>query len=242
MPKDVGKVLLGACLGAALMWLSHFAFWSGVAGSPPARKEIGRVAAAAPAAKAEPSGPAADLQADIRPTSSRQSQGPTSPANEAGAPETPSHELDMTAGAGEPSPSSRTAPLNALLNSIRIRCDFGPGGGGNWLKGTSQIHSASWQGGEIVFESVDLEADKAQMTGTQGATGSSEGATDVRVVATGTGLHFSGFTPRGELVVTSVFGAVDGSGRYLAVMSRHGTQFDHESAQFYGNCDIGLSK
>ncbi|TLZ17870.1 MAG: hypothetical protein E6K30_08605 [Gammaproteobacteria bacterium] len=104
------------------------------------------------------------------------------------------------------------------------------------------MHTAAWQGDEIVFESVDLEAEKAEMTGTQGATGSSAGKTDVRVTATDTGLHFSGFTPRGKLVVTSVFGAVNGSGRYLAVMSRHGTQFDHESAQFYGSCDTGLPK
>jgi hypothetical protein len=103
-------------------------------------------------------------------------------------------------------------------------------------------HGAAWQGGEIVFQGVDVASGKAEMTGTQGATGSSEGATDVQVTATDSGLHFSGFTPRGELVVTSVYGAVDNSGRYRAVMSRHGTALAHESAQFYGNCDIPLAK
>jgi hypothetical protein len=102
-------------------------------------------------------------------------------------------------------------------------------------------HTAAFQGGEIVFQGVDVASGAAEMTGTQGATGSLQGETDVRVTATDSGLHFSGFTPRGELVLTSVYGAVDSSGRYLAVMSRHGTALAHESAQFYGNCDIPLS-
>ena len=80
------------------------------------------------------------------------------------------------------------------------------------------------------------------MTGSTGATGSLDGETDARVTATDSGLHFSTFTPKGELVVTSVYAAADGTGRYLAVISRHGTEFDHESAQVYGTCDTGLSK
>jgi len=241
MRNDIGKVLLGACIGAAVTWLSHFAFWTDVDRSPATWKEIERVASA-PVAKVEPSKPAAGVQPDTRRIPPTRQQGPTSPARNTDAAEPSIHELLMTGGAREPNPSARTAPLNALLNSIRVRCDFGPGGGGNWPNGNSQVHTAAWQGDEIVFESVDLEAEKAEMTGTQGATGSSAGKTDVLVTATDTGLHFSGFTPRGELVVTSVFGAVNGSGRYLAVMSRHGTQFDHESAQFYGSCDTGLPK
>jgi hypothetical protein len=55
------------------------------------------------------------------------------------------------------------------------------------------------------------------------------------------GLHFIGLTPRDELVTVSVFAADDSSGHYLAVMSRHGAQLAHESAQFYSACDTGLS-
>ena len=50
------------------------------------------------------------------------------------------------------------------------------------------------------------------------------------------GLHFSGFKPDGELLAMTVFGALDQAGRYRAVLSLHGTKFDHESAQFYGWC------
>jgi hypothetical protein len=71
-----------------------------------------------------------------------------------------------------------------------------------------------------------------------GATGTLEGSIAIRVTATNDGLHFSGFNGRGELVAVTVFGALDSAGRYRAVLSMHGSQLDHESAQFYGGCTI----
>jgi hypothetical protein len=107
----------------------------------------------------------------------------------------------------------------------------------HWPNGKAEVGSVAWHGGPVVYQAIDIGAETAQ-----GPIGSLTGETDVRVTATNTGLHFSGFTRNGELVVTSVFGDVDRSGRYLAVMSRHGLRSDHESAQVYGSCDTGLSR
>jgi hypothetical protein len=83
------------------------------------------------------------------------------------------------------------------------------------------------------------------MMGGSGVTGSSTGELEVRVTPTDKGLSFSGFTRRGDLVIVTIYAAVDSAGHYRAVMSRHGDQAvmsDHESAQFYGACDTTLTQ
>ncbi len=138
--------------------------------------------------------------------------------------------LDADRAAGE-------SPADKLLDSPNAYCVFDPGAGGQWPKGTLLAHTAAWQGGPIEFESIDLAANHAQMNGS-GVTGTLEGSIGIRVTATNDGLHFTGFNGRGELVAVTVFGAVDSAGRYRAVLSMHGSQMDHESAQFYGGCTI----
>jgi hypothetical protein len=39
-----------------------------------------------------------------------------------------------------------------------------------------------------------------------------------------------------------VYPALDSRGRYRAVMTTFGDQFDHETAQFFGACDISLAR
>ena len=101
------------------------------------------------------------------------------------------------------------------------------------------MYELAYQGGPISYESIDVDSGTARMTGSEGATGSLEGALDVRATATRAGLHFSAFNSRGELLVTTVFGAVDKQGRHLAVMTTHGTRATDGSFQTYGTCDIG---
>lgn len=160
----------------------------------------------------------------------------------------PASDLDVQAGSAlamsgaqlAADPASRPAELAALLRAVSIDCEFGPGGGGQWPNGKLNVHGASWQGGPIAFEAVDIEAGTAQMQGSVGATGSLDGKSEVRATAANQALHFSGITPKGELVVVSVFAKTNEPSRHLAVISRHGTQLDHESAQFYGTCDSGV--
>ena len=129
-----------------------------------------------------------------------------------------------------------------LKNAMMIRCEFRPGATGYWQNQNLSVSLFEWQGGPVTFEVVDLSAGTARMLGGVGATGSQEGVIDVMVAATGTGLHFSAFTPTRVLVVSTVFANLDRSGRYRAVMSRHGTPtfYDNISEQNYGSCDIGL--
>jgi len=128
--------------------------------------------------------------------------------------------------------------LDRLLSSMKVRCTFDRGAGGQWPSGKLFPHSAAWQGGPVDFESVDILDNRARLVGNPGVTGTIDGVTDIRVTASNSGLHFSALKPDGELFATTVFGALDSDGRYLAVMSTHGTGFDHESAQFYGACTL----
>ncbi len=146
----------------------------------------------------------------------------------------------FTAGAStlQQDPALRPAPLNALLNASIVRCDFDPGAGAYWSEGNVHTHGVSYSGGQIVYQSIDIQSGTAQMTGMPGATGSTTGELDVRVSANDAGVHFAGFTPAGSLIVTSVYATVDQSGRYSAVMSRHGQGPGHESIQVYGACDV----
>ena len=128
----------------------------------------------------------------------------------------------------------------AMLTDLVIRCEFGSGNDGLWSTGNFQ-HSfvPAYQGGPIVFHSVDIDSGTARVSGSVGATGSLAGEMAVRLDANMTGLHFSWFTitTNGNFLIITIFGAVDASGRYLAVMSRHQDFFCHGGSIFYGTCD-----
>ena len=151
-----------------------------------------------------------------------------------------SREKQIEPDAGNPAEKAR----DDLKNAMMIRCEFKPGATGFWLNQNLSVSLFEWQGGPVTFEVVDLNAGTARMLGGVGATGSQEGTIDAMVTATGTGLHFSSFTPTRVLVVSTVFANLDRSGKYRAVMSRHGspTFYENISEQNYGSCDIGLSQ
>lgn len=125
-----------------------------------------------------------------------------------------------------------------LLDAFRIDCEYGPGHGGRWPRGMLTPHTASWQGGPITFDTIDLGAGTARLRNAPGLTRNLEGELDVRVHATDTGLHFTVFAPGGELIVATVYAAHDSQRRQLGVVSFHGPRMDHESAQFYGACSV----
>jgi len=123
------------------------------------------------------------------------------------------------------------------MGAISISCQFDSGQGAAWHGNSYSIMSASWQGGLIVYDTMDFTASSARMTGSEGATGSGTGEVKMRVAVTGSGIHFTSFNPRGDLVSTTVFRTTDKQGRYIAVISTHSTEFNHYSSQFYGLCD-----
>ena len=136
-----------------------------------------------------------------------------------------------------------TEVADAVLSSLFVRCSFGPGRGAWWFgQNEQQIVTSVWQGGEIVYDSIVADTGTARMTGSAGATGSIEGAVDVKFEVSPSGVHFSGLLPTGDLVVTTMYGAQDESGSHAATMSRHETRggaLPHGGSQFYGTCAIG---
>lgn len=133
-------------------------------------------------------------------------------------------------------------PMADLLNSMTIWCRFDPGNGAHLRDEKITMYDLTYQGGPITYESIDMDAGTARMTGSAGATGSQAGVLDVLATSTRAGLHFSAVNSRGELVVTTVFGTVDNRGRHAAVMTTHGMHAFDGSFQTYGACETGASK
>ena len=128
----------------------------------------------------------------------------------------------------------------SLGRSGRIVCEFSAGNDIGAFDGQLRSASASWQGGPITYDPIDFDAGTAQMIGSVGATGSTEGHADARVILRGPRLEFLVPLSSGGIVLTTVFGERRDKGGYVAVMSRHeglrsqgaGTY----GAQFLGFC------
>jgi len=131
---------------------------------------------------------------------------------------------------------SDDAPLTGLLTSEKISCRFDPKNGARVNGPNISMYELADR--PVTYDSIDITAGTARMTGSVGATGSREGVLDMQMVATHAGLHFSAVNSRGELLLTTVFGALDESGVRRAVMTVHGRQADEGSFQVYGFCDV----
>ena len=124
-----------------------------------------------------------------------------------------------------------------LQKSAKLWCKYDPGNGAHLQDGIITKYDLAYQGGPVTFETIDISAGTARMTGSPGATGSLEGVLDVLASNTRAGLHFSAVNSRGELMLTTVFGAVDKNGRHPSVMTTHGMHLFNGSYQIYGSCD-----
>jgi hypothetical protein len=137
---------------------------------------------------------------------------------------------------------ARPAPLNGLLNASSLRCDIDVAHGANWSQGKASLHAINYGGGPFSLDSIDLEAETAMMSGGSGVTGSLTGELEMRTTAGSKGLTFAAFTRHDDLLMVTVYPALDSTGRYRAVMTMFGDQFEHETAQFYGGCNISLTQ
>jgi hypothetical protein len=234
------SLLLMLVLGIAVGWIAH----------PPERTPS--ASTQMPAAKStsiRPSRPAAHET----PTQSDGAQSPptrasTTTADEhaipspAASPASDKLTVDpnsvLPSGAAHNAPTSQSpGALDDLLTALSISCQFDRGNNAWWQQEAFKVGDASWQGGLIVYDLLDVAAYTARMSGSEGATGSNTGEVNVRFAVTLGGLTFSAFVPRGDLITTTVFATADKRGRYLAVMSTHSTKFSYNSSQFYGLCD-----
>ena len=135
----------------------------------------------------------------------------------------------------------RPAPLTRLLDASSLRCDIEVAQGANWSQGTASLHAINYQGGPFSLDSIDLAAETAMMSGGSGVTGSVSDELEMRTTAGDKGLTFSAFTRYGDLLIVTVYPALDSRGRYRTVMTTFGDRFDHETAQFFGACDVSLA-
>ena len=247
MRPGIAKGSLLIILGAIAGWLGHLVL---------ANREAASSKAAATALELKSANPSESRSNDAGQTKAasdlRTGAADSSPSVSADADSTPMILSPLHSGDSPESDSNTPADATDraakaredLKHAMMIRCDFRPGATGYWLNQKLDVSLFQWQGGPITYEVVDLDAGTARMLGSDGATGSQDGVIDVMVTATSTGLHFSAFTPTRVLVVTTVFANMDASGRYRAVMSRHGTPtfYENISEQNYGSCDIGLTQ
>lgn len=253
MRHGLASYLFVACFGGALGWVAHSALQ---------QREHQTSASRAPGSAARAISPTpADPDSTVRPQSTPGAKSDAhNPAAGSGleeksqpsegaafvlAPDRSSDAIAMPSNDREDSATGGAAekdPLANLLKSMKIWCRFAPGNGAWMREDRISMYELAYQGGPISFDSIDIDSGTARMTESEGATGSLEGALDVLATATRAGLHFSAFNSRGELLVTTVFGAVDKQGRHLAVMTTHGMRVTDGSFQTYGACDTGSPK
>jgi hypothetical protein len=147
------------------------------------------------------------------------------------------------AGNKDAHPDSQAAtakPAETLLNAAGVKCDFSQGNGGSWQNQALTVGTAAWQGGPILYDSINIASGTARMTGPTILTGSATEGANVTAAATNTTIHLYGVASNGTLTSTTIFGAArNAAGHYNAVISYHGPNIhnDQESAQFYGTCD-----
>jgi hypothetical protein len=247
MRIPLASSLIIGCIGAALGWIAHSALQQ-----PERQTSASPTSAKADTARPQPIPEPPRAHADAQmPESDLTAVSPGAPkqtSKGAAFVLVPDRTSDApTIGSGDHTASATSAPVDAnpltdLLAAMTIWCRFDPGNGAH-LRGESiSMYELAYQGGPVTYDSIDMDSGTARMTGSEGATGSLEGVLDVLATRTRAGLHFSAFNSRGELVVTTVFGAVDTHGRHLAVMTTHGTNAFDGSFQTYGACDTGSPK
>lgn len=250
MRNGLASYLFVACIGGALGWVAHSTLQQRE-NQTSASRTRGAVARAISPISADPHSTARPkstpgAQSDAQSSAAGSDlEGETQPPEGAAfvlEPDRPREALAMPSDDREESATGGATDKDSLanlLNSMKIWCRFAPGNGA-WLREDKiSMYELAYQGGPISYDSIDIDSGTARMTGSEGATGSPEGALDVRATATRAGLHFSALNSRGELLVTTVFGAVDKHGRHLAVMTTHGTRAWDGSFQIYGACDTG---
>jgi hypothetical protein len=135
---------------------------------------------------------------------------------------------------------SQTPSLDDLRDSGSIRCIFGPGNGGSWPSGKLTVGDAAWQGGPIDLQSINYDADTAQMVGQ--VTRSPNGEVPVTITTSESDVTFTGRAANGTLAIVSIFGKFDNAGHHTAVLSMHDGEHELDIAQFYGSCDSALKR
>lgn len=128
------------------------------------------------------------------------------------------------------------AAYKELMGAKTLKCSFDKGSHIDWSSGVPKIsnskYSDSKENSYAIFDSIDLASKKARGVGSQGAV-------DVDLITTPTGITFIEFTQSGNLSVTTVFSTHEkDSNKFLAVESRHMDMVGQPiPSQYCGTCE-----
>lgn len=128
------------------------------------------------------------------------------------------------------------ATYKELMRAKTLKCSFDKGSHVDWSAGAPKIRNSNYskdkESSYTTFDSINLSSKKARGIGSQGAV-------DVDLVVTLTGITFIEFTQTGNLVFTTVFSTHEkDSNRFLAVESRHMDMVGQPvPSQYCGTCE-----
>lgn len=128
-----------------------------------------------------------------------------------------------------------------LSKAKSLKCYYSEGYTGIWDDGKLKISKGQFgtskKESSMVFDSIDLKKGTARLIGNQGAS-------DVMVLSTPTGVSFIEKTPAGYLMITTVFAYYKkGTDEFVCVYSRHVGSFSPLKlgpmpSQWHGTCKI----
>jgi hypothetical protein len=237
-------LLVGAVGGAVGGWFAHRALVvpAGAASGSSARSEVvaqpseSSARQSLPVIAVKPSVQSTQVESQVA-DSARGAEIPLYSA----AKSAPRASTSTSTDAAQPvTPSSQVPTLDDLLDSVNVRCTFGPGNGGRWPQGKLTVGDAAWQGGPVDFQSIDYGVGTAQMLGN--VAHSRTGQVPVNVATTSSEVNFTGMSANGTFTVVTMFARLNSAGHHAAALSMHDGQQDIDTAQFYGFCDSALKR
>ena len=122
--------------------------------------------------------------------------------------------------------------FSRLLGAKCLKCSFKEGVSTSWSSKGVKIESDQWKG-DTIFDSIDIKQGKARIVGNQGAS-------DIILIGSPSGITFIESTGIGNMVFTTVFPFYKpGTNEFCAVMSRHmNLMTEALPSQYYGTCKV----
>jgi hypothetical protein len=122
--------------------------------------------------------------------------------------------------------------FSRLLGAKCLKCSFKEGVSTSWHAKGVKIESDQWKG-DTIFDSIDIKQGKARIVGNQGAS-------DIILIGSPSGITFIENTGIGNMVFTTVFPLYrPGTDQFCAVMSRHMNLITEAlPSQYYGTCRV----
>ena len=122
--------------------------------------------------------------------------------------------------------------FSRLLGAKCLKCSFKEGVSTSWYAKGVKIESDQWKG-DTIFDSIDIKQGKARIVG-------NEGASDIILIGSPSGITFIENTGIGNMVFTTVFPLYrPGTDQFCAVMSRHMNLITEAlPSQYYGTCRV----